>query len=78
MARKIGSISKFTECYEDPATQQSVRNHFQESGELGVIGAPTFFINNQILVGNYELSDFAEIVDQMLKREKITLDDNDT
>ncbi|MBT6143184.1 thioredoxin domain-containing protein [bacterium] len=78
MARKIGSISKFTECYEDPATQQSVRNHFQESGELGVIGAPTFFINNQILVGNYELSDFAEIVDQMLRREKIKLDEDDT
>ena len=73
-ARQLVNYSEFVDCFENPATEQIVRNHFQESGELGVIGAPTFFINNQILVGNYELNDFAELVDQILKNEKVDLE----
>lgn len=72
-ARKLVNYNEFVDCFENPQTEQIVRNHFQESGELGVIGAPTFFINNQILVGNYELDDFAELVDQILKSEKVDL-----
>ncbi len=72
-ARQTINYNKFNECFDSPATEQIVRNHFQESGELGVIGAPTFFVNNQILVGNYELADFAELIDQIFKADKINL-----
>ena len=72
-ARNNVNYGQFNECFDSPATEQIVRNHFQESGELGVIGAPTFFVNNQILVGNYDLDEFAELIDQIFKADKIDL-----
>jgi protein-disulfide isomerase len=57
---------QFTQCVADENTRNIVLNHYSEAGSLGVSGAPTLFINNNVLVGAYEAKNLFEIIDDIL------------
>ena len=51
-AKKVGlDMERFEEDYESARYAESVQTDFQQGQRIGVNGTPTFFINDQVLVG---------------------------
>jgi len=72
-ARKLNlNIDKFTACFSDEDTLEIVEKDIEEAQNLGVSGTPTFFINDEKIVGAYPYSVFQQIIDAELGEETNT------
>ena len=55
-AKETGlDVSKFDACRQDPTADQSVKADQKDGMDLGVTSTPTFFIDNQRMVGGPQL-----------------------
>ena len=60
VAESVGLDAKeFEATLDDPASQKQLDDNWKEAQELGVIGVPTFVVNDQVFWGNDRL-DFVE------------------
>ena len=60
VAKSVGLDAKeFEATLDDPASQKHLDDNWKEAQELGVIGVPTFVVNDQVFWGNDRL-DFVE------------------
>ena len=68
-AKSVGLDEKtFTECLDSRKFRQKVEADKMQGTALNIRSTPTFFINGQLLEGAGELKDFAEIIDEELKK----------
>lgn len=68
-ASAIGlDTTKFNECLDSQKYQKAVEKIIKEGESLGVDGTPTFFINNQKLVGSLPYEDFQKVIDKELNK----------
>ena len=58
----------FNQCFDSNKYEEKVMGWFTQAQENGVGGTPTFFINDQQVVGNQPLSVFEEIIEQELAK----------
>lgn len=65
--------STFRDCFDDEVVKESVMASYKEAELLGVFGVPTFFVNNNLILGSYTFEEFAEIISQIIEDEKIQL-----
>ena len=64
----------FNSCFKDDENiKQLVNSHFTESATLGVTGAPTFFVNDNIVSGVYPSDEFVKIIENIAKNSNIEL-----
>jgi protein-disulfide isomerase len=56
----------FDQCYDSQRYQDKVKGWFDQASQTEVKGTPTFFINNQQIIGNQPYSVFEEIIEQAL------------
>jgi len=56
----------FNQCLDSKKYQERVILWFEQAEEAEVTGTPTFFINDQMVVGNQPYSIFQEIIEQAL------------
>jgi protein-disulfide isomerase len=64
LAKETGlDTQRFESDYEDARYEPSVRADFQKGLDLGVNGTPTFFINDQVLVGLQPLGVFESAIE---------------
>lgn len=69
----------FSACFnEDENVKQLVNSHFSEAATLGITGAPSFFVNNNIISGVYPAGEFVKLVEDILKTEKIEFPKSET
>ena len=61
---------KLKECYLSQKYTSLVEADFQEGLKVGVQGTPTFFINNQTIVGPKPFKTFKKVIEEEL--DKIT------
>ncbi len=59
-------IEQFSECLESRKYKSKVDGDFTEAFSIGVYGTPTFFINDQIIVGPKTFNEFRQIIDSEL------------
>lgn len=65
--------SDFRKCFDDETVKETVMASYKEAELLGVFGVPTFFVNNNLILGSYTFEEFAEIISQIIEDEKIQL-----
>ncbi len=58
----------FDQCIDSGKYQEKAVNWFDQATSAGVEGTPTFFINNQEVVGNQPVAIFEEIIEQELAK----------
>ncbi len=58
--------NQFNQCLDSQKHQNNVEKDFQESLSKGVRGTPTFYINDEILVGALDSSEFTKMLDRAL------------
>lgn len=67
-AKDLGlDTDRFNTCLDDGEKISLVQNDFREGQSLGVRGTPTFFINDQMVVGAQPYEVFEEIIDLMIE-----------
>lgn len=59
---------EFRQCLEERSTESYVDENIQKGVEAGVYGTPTFFINDEILVGPQSLKKFKKIINKELAK----------
>lgn len=59
-------MDQFSECLTSHKYKPKVDSDFREAFEVGVYGTPTFFINDQVLVGPKSFNEFKVIIDNEL------------
>ncbi len=57
---------QFSECLASHRYKSKVDSDFREAFEIGVYGTPTFFINDQVVVGPKTFNEFRQIIDSEL------------
>ncbi|MFH1671429.1 MAG: thioredoxin domain-containing protein [Candidatus Portnoybacteria bacterium] len=57
----------FDACYDSGKYEEEVRSAFEQAQAAGVEGTPTFFINDQEVVGNQPFEVFEKIIEELLK-----------
>lgn len=57
---------QFSECLESREYKPKVDADFREAFDIGVYGTPTFFINDQVVVGPKTFNEFKQIIDSEL------------
>ncbi|UCC91443.1 MAG: DsbA family protein [Candidatus Aenigmatarchaeota archaeon] len=57
---------QFSECLTSHKYKSKVDSDFREAFEIGVYGTPTFFINDQVVVGPKTFNEFKQIIDSEL------------
>jgi len=65
--------STFRDCFDDETVKETVMASYKEAEILGVFGVPTFFVNNNLILGSYTFEEFAEIISQIIEDENIQL-----
>ncbi len=65
--------SDFLKCFDDEEVKEQVLAQYKEAELLGVFGVPTFFVNNNLILGSYNFEDFAKIISQIIEDENIEL-----
>jgi protein-disulfide isomerase len=69
MAEMINlDVEEFTDCLKDKVYADRVDEDRVEADEKGITGTPTFFINDQIVIGNKPISTFIQIIDTELAK----------
>ena len=63
----VSNMTTFRECYDAPATLVEINQDISQGMGAKVIGTPTFFINNQTIVGPKPFRTFSTIIDRELK-----------
>lgn len=63
----------FKNCFDDETVKETVMASYKEAEILGVFGVPTFFVNNNLILGSYTFEEFAEIISQIMEDENIQL-----
>jgi len=58
----------FSQCLDSERYKDRVNQWFDQVGEDGVEGTPTFFINGQKLIGNQPLEVFEQIIEEALSQ----------
>jgi protein-disulfide isomerase len=67
MAGNLGlDQDSFDQCFDSGKYEERVMNWFKQAEEAELSGTPTFFINNQAVVGNQPYSQFEELIEQSL------------
>lgn len=59
--------TKFGQCLDQKKFQGNVDADYQEALSKGVRGTPTFYINDQLMVGAQETEKFTELLDKLTK-----------
>jgi protein-disulfide isomerase len=59
-------IDQFSECLTSHKYKSQVDSDFADAFAIGVYGTPTFFINDQVLVGPKTFNEFRQIIDSKL------------
>lgn len=59
-------VDQFSECLASHKYKSKVDSDFAEAFAIGVYGTPTFFINDQVIVGPKSFNDFRTIIDSEL------------
>lgn len=59
---------QFSECLASHKYKSKVDSDFREAFEIGVYGTPTFFINEQVVVGPKTFNELRQIIDNELAR----------
>jgi protein-disulfide isomerase len=66
----VGSLglnqADFSQCFDSDKYYQKVVDWFEQAETAGVEGTPTFFINDQMIVGNQPYSQFEKIIEEEL------------
>jgi protein-disulfide isomerase len=62
--------SAFLACVASRRHDDAIRTGLEEGVELGVTGTPAYFINGRLITGARPLSDFAELIDDELDRQR--------
>lgn len=71
LAEKAGmDKNKLEECYLNKKYASLVETDFQEGLKVGVQGTPTFFINNQTIVGPKPFKTFKKVIEEELDKIK--------
>lgn len=66
-AREVGlDEKKFKECIDDEKYKELVNKNYQTGLDSGITVTPTFFINNQTLVGAKDFKDFKRAINKEL------------
>ena len=65
--------SDFLKCFDDESVKSLVESQYKEAELLGVFGVPTFFVNNNLILGSYNFEEFAKIISQIIEDENIDL-----
>jgi len=61
-------LTQFNQCLDSGTKANKVRNDLSEGQQLGVDGTPSFFVNDQVLVGALPYSDFKKAIDVELSK----------
>jgi protein-disulfide isomerase len=68
-ARELGlDMTQFSECLETRKYKEKVDSEFQEALRIGIYGTPTFFINDQVVVGPRSFEEFKQMIDIELQK----------
>jgi len=68
-ASELGlDLTQFNQCLDSGTKANKVRNDLSEGQQLGVDGTPSFFVNDQVLVGALPYSDFKKAIDVELSK----------
>ncbi len=71
VATEIGlDVEKFNACYAQGAHKAVVQEQTNGTKDLGVSGAPAFFVNGRLLSGAQPIEKFKEVIDEELERNK--------
>ncbi|UCD07389.1 MAG: thioredoxin domain-containing protein [Candidatus Aenigmatarchaeota archaeon] len=62
------NTTQFSECLTSHKYKSQVDGDFAEAFAIGVYGTPTFFINDQVVVGPKTFNEFKQIIDSELAR----------
>ncbi len=65
------NVAQFNTCLDNGEMADVVTQDFQEGQQRGVRGTPTFFINDNPLVGAQPIENFEAIIDKLLAGEEI-------
>ncbi|MFH1461292.1 MAG: DsbA family protein, partial [Patescibacteria group bacterium] len=58
--------TNFDQCFDTKRYEDRANTWFEQATEAGVSGTPTFFINDQQIVGNQPISVFEQAIEQAL------------
>jgi protein-disulfide isomerase len=68
-AKRLGlDTTQFSECLATHKYKAKVDADFAEGFRIGIYGTPTFFINDQIVVGPKSFNEFRQIIDSELAK----------
>ena len=68
-AKKVGvDVAKFEECFKSKKYAAKVQADFDEGVRVGVNSTPSFFVNNQPILGARPLEEFSEIIDDEIQK----------
>lgn len=71
VAGEIGlDVEKFNTCYAQGAHKATVQSQTTGTKDIGVSGAPAFFVNGRLLTGAQPIEKFKEVIDEELERNK--------
>jgi len=59
--------TQFSECLASHKYKSKVDSDFREAFDIGVYGTPTFFINDQVVVGPKTFNEFSQIIDSEME-----------
>lgn len=62
------NMTKFNECFDSRKYRGEVLDDFEDGLKAGIVGTPTFFINDKTLVGPRTFKDFKKIIDKELAK----------
>lgn len=69
LAIDLGMDQKeFTTCLDDPKTQEMLDKEIQIGLDSNIPGTPTFFINDQVIIGPQHIKKFKSVIDSELKK----------
>jgi len=62
----ISNQESFSECYDSNKYEEKIKGWFDKATEVGVEGTPTFFVNDEKIVGNQPITIFEEAIERAL------------
>ena len=69
IAKELGlNQEQFNSCFSGNKYQKDIEQSIQEAKDSGVYGTPTFFINNQVLVGPKSFDELKNAIEKEMKK----------